>query len=52
MLKITKVKKAIEWGSVIVAALWVVHGAIKATNAIATESKRWQNKAKSLWKSA
>ena len=51
MLKITKVKKAIEWGTVIVAALWVVHGAIKATNAIAAESKRLQGKVKRLWKS-
>lgn len=49
MLKITKVKKAIEWGSIIVAALWVVHGAIKAPNAIMAESKRLQNKVKRLW---
>jgi hypothetical protein len=48
MLKITKVKKAIEWGGVVVAGLWVVQGAIKATNAIAAESKRL---VKRLWKS-
>jgi hypothetical protein len=48
MMLLTKVKKAVEWGATIVAGLWVVHGAIKAINAIRTESKRWQ---KRLWKS-
>jgi hypothetical protein len=41
-------KKAVQWGGVIVAALWVVYGALKATRAIAVESKKFRDEMQSL----
>lgn len=48
MSSLEKAKKAVQWGGVIVAGLWVIYGALKATRAIAIESKKLREETQSL----
>jgi hypothetical protein len=48
MTSLEKAKKAVQWGGVIVGALWVVYGALKAARAITVESRRFRDETQSL----